>query len=195
MLDGRIAPTAARLPFRPNLDVLTSLSGSDRLATGDRHVLRDALDGVAAAARGFDLVVCDTGAGLGPAVLETVRRARDTLVVTTPDPAAATDAYALTKIFHRDGIAAPRVLVNRVRSRDMALRTAGRLSTVCERFLDTRLELAGWLHDDPAVDRSIHRQSPLALEDAGRALDDLRAATAGVLSRVPARRRVATAEA
>ena len=175
-----------------NIKLLAGRSGSLTL-TDQRHMpaIRAA---ITRASRGFDAVVCDTGAGIGPAVLETTMRASLVLAVTTPDPAAVTDTYALTKILKQAGQPAPHLVVNRVRDRDHAMRTATKLSTVAMKFLGIRLPLAGWLRSDPAVERSVLLQRPFVLEGEGAAMTDLRALSAQVLSATPGATRTVVME-
>src|SRR3954471_18982318 len=49
-----------------------------------------------------DIILVDTGAGISPNVLSFTRAADHVLVVTTPEPTAITDAYAVIKVLHRD---------------------------------------------------------------------------------------------
>src|SRR5215212_3966753 len=49
-----------------------------------------------------DIILIDTGAGISPNVLSFTRAADHVLVVTTPEPTAITDAYAVIKVLHRD---------------------------------------------------------------------------------------------
>ena len=46
----------------------------------------------------FDFIVIDTGAGIGDTVQKFVNASDVVLVVTTPDPTAITDAYAMVKV-------------------------------------------------------------------------------------------------
>src|SRR5580658_6385898 len=50
-----------------------------------------------------DVILIDTGAGISPNVLSFTRAADHVLVVTTPEPTAITDAYAVIKVLCRDG--------------------------------------------------------------------------------------------
>src|SRR4051795_12249496 len=50
-----------------------------------------------------DIILIDTGAGISPNVLSFTRAADHVLVVTTPEPTAITDAYAVIKVISRDG--------------------------------------------------------------------------------------------
>ncbi len=169
------------------LKVLAGRSGSPRLSSGDPGFLADVLATVREAGVGFDVVLCDTGAGIGPSVLAVAERADLVLGVTAAEPAAVTDTYALCKLLAARGRPLPRLVVNRVRSRDEALRTAGKLATVCRKFLAAECQLLGWLLRDGALEQSVVAQRPFALSGMGPVLEDLRGLGAAVLSELPAR--------
>jgi flagellar biosynthesis protein FlhG len=175
------------------LRVLLGRSGPTALL-GDHSDARDrALAELATVSADFDIVVLDTGAGLGPATLAVLERSDLALGVTTPDAAAVTDAYALCKVLHLRGRRLPRLVVNRVRSRDEAMRTAAKLATVARKFLNSELSLCGWLPDDLAIDAAVRDQRPLALGERGPALEDLQGLVAAALASLPplARRKAA----
>jgi flagellar biosynthesis protein FlhG len=186
LASGLCTPKAAILEGPGGLSVLAGRSGSVKLASGDQEFLEATMDAVTRAAHGFDVVICDTGAGIGPAVLATADRASLVLAVTTPEPSSLTDTYAMCKVLHRAGVPLPSLVVNRARSREDAMRTAGRLSTVCERFLGQGTALVGWLHSNSMLELSILDQRPFSLHGSGPALEDLRAITASTLSALPA---------
>jgi flagellar biosynthesis protein FlhG len=184
LADGSCSAQEAVFLAPGQVSVLCGRSGSTRLAD-DREFVDKALDAIQVAACDFDVVICDTGAGIGHAVLETARRSQQLLAVTTPEPAAITDTYALCKLFIMREMTTPRLLVNKVRSRDEAMRTVGRLSTVCRRFLGIDLDSIGWLHRDNMLEHSVRDQRPFALAGVGPAMEDLRALTAAALSGLP----------
>src|SRR3989440_4318703 len=70
------------------------------LSDVDRQRLVDALGELEHEA---DVILIDTGAGISPNVLAFARAADHVLVVTTPEPTAITDAYAVIKVISRDG--------------------------------------------------------------------------------------------
>ena len=181
---GECEPWRAVVDAPGKLKVVLGRSGSTRLADGDLGFLRAALQVVATASRGYDVVVCDTGAGIGPAVLQVVEQARVALAVTTPDPAAATDTYALCKVLHQRGVALPHLVVNRTATRDHARVIGTRLSTVCERFLERSLPFLGAIEQAKELERSVLEQRPLALWGEGVANDQLRGLAASVASLV-----------
>lgn len=184
LAEGACEPWQAIVDGPGKLRVVLGRSGSTRLAHGDGTFLRSALDAIDTAARGHDVVVCDTGAGIGPSVIEVCRRARLTLAVTTPDPAALTDSYALAKVLRQQGLPVPHLVVNQVRSRTQASRLAERLGQATERFLASPLPHLATLRTDEGLARSVLEQRPFATWGEGEAADDLRAlavATARVM--------------
>lgn len=190
------APVRAALVDGPaGLSVLLGRSGSNLLASDDDRPRRRALQAILDARTDFDVVVIDTGAGIGPATLQVVDRADLVLGVTTPDAAALTDAYALCKVMHRRGQTLPRLVVNRVKNRDEAMRTIARLTAVARKFLAADVPTNGWVSDDPNIELAIRDQRPLALFGQGQGLDDLRGVCAAALAGLPPlARRQASAE-
>jgi len=163
-----------------NLDLVPAANGSHELARPDgarRRRLVEALDELA---RDYDIVVADSPAGIGPELLGFAARADAVLCVTTPDPAALTDAYGVIKAL--DGwsrerglsLPTPEVLVNQAAGPEDADALHRRLASVCEQFLARRPRLAGWLPRSREVERAVLRQEPLVRADpsalASRAL-------------------------
>src|SRR5438046_1046214 len=70
------------------------------LSDDDRQRLVDAMGELEHLA---DVILIDTGAGISPNVLSFTRAADHVLVVTTPEPTAITDPYAVVKVLTRDG--------------------------------------------------------------------------------------------
>ncbi|MEO0651747.1 MAG: P-loop NTPase [Planctomycetota bacterium] len=169
VLAGRASVREALVRTGQRLDVLAAGSGTRDLARPDaarRARLLAELDGL----RGeYDLILGDTAAGIGPDVLGFAAAADHLLLVTTPDPAALTDAYGLLKAY--DSLASdeglqlptPELVVNLARDPDDAERTAKRLSTVAQRFLARRPRCIGWLPRHRDVSAACAEQSPFVV--------------------------------
>lgn len=83
----------------------------------------------------YTTTLIDVAAGIAPAQLLLCAQADATLLLTTPDPSALTDAYALIKLLHQQHNAAnAHLVVNQAAARE-AKATHARLSTAAERFL------------------------------------------------------------
>jgi flagellar biosynthesis protein FlhG len=152
--------------------VLPAGSGSAGMGRGDAELRARIAADLARLSGAFDLVIGDGAAGIGPDVLAFATRADHVLCVTTPEPAALTDAYGLIKAldtFSHDAgaeVPTPELVINLVDGAAQAGATADKLRRVCERFLTRSPRMAGWLPRSSAVLRSATTQHPFAL-DAG----------------------------
>lgn len=111
-----------------------------------------------------DIILIDTGAGISPNVLAFTRAADHVLIVTTPEPTAITDAYAVIKVLSREEH--PRrvsLLVNQVRSPAEARVVHGRIAKVAKQFLSVSVFDAGYVMSDEAVPVAVRRRVPFML--------------------------------
>lgn len=106
-----------------------------------------------------DILFIDTGAGIVPNVLHLSAVANQLVVVTTPEPHAMTDAYALIKVL-ADEYKTRRfmLLVNMVRSPEEGVKVAARISDVAKQFLDVDIEYAGHVPLDPQMQQLIMKR-------------------------------------
>ncbi|MEO0586540.1 MAG: MinD/ParA family protein [Planctomycetota bacterium] len=158
-------------------------SGLASIAAMDDGAQRRLIGAMGVLDEAFDVVVIDTGAGVGPGVLSFAGTADDLLVVTTPDPTAMTDAYALVKTLVRRstarGEALPtlRLVVNQVRDPREAQAVVERLTRVCREFLGVTVRHVGSLRWDTAVVDAVRSRRPLRLASptsvAARGIDEL----------------------
>ena len=112
-----------------------------------------------------DIVLIDTGAGIGPNILGFTVGADQQLVVTTPEPPAVTDAYAVIKTAARQRADLDvRILVNMAKDQAEAKAVFERLSAVCQKFLALRPMYAGFVPSDPRVVAAVRRRRPFVLE-------------------------------
>lgn len=112
-----------------------------------------------------DLILIDTGAGVSPNVLGFLVAADEVLVITTPEPTAITDAYAVIKsVVRQKEDADIRLLVNEVRDEAEGRVVYERIAAVCQRFLNLSPRFAGHVPMDANVPLSIRRRRPFVLE-------------------------------
>jgi flagellar biosynthesis protein FlhG len=110
----------------------------------------------------FDLVLIDTGAGIGDNVLFFVGGAQEALLVLTSEPTSLTDAYAAVKVLSLEGgVEHFNVLVNQVANEHQARDIYEKLCTVTRRFLKARLKLLGHLPRDENIHRAVLLQRPV----------------------------------
>ncbi|MCL6453465.1 MAG: MinD/ParA family protein [Alicyclobacillus sp.] len=111
----------------------------------------------------YDVVLIDCGAGFGENVARLLSAADDIFLVTTPEPTAIADAYALMKMLSvRGRVPRTRLIVNRVPSFVVGRETAEKLQLVVSRFLDCELGVLGYILEDATVARCVMNQVALA---------------------------------
>lgn len=111
-----------------------------------------------------DYIIFDTGAGLSKETLKFIIAAQETIVVTTPEPTAITDAYAVIKMVHSmDRGVSFHLVVNRVSEWSEGKRTADKISLVAKQFLDLDIPFLGCIEDDPNVSRAVKKQIPFSV--------------------------------
>ncbi len=142
----------------------------------------------------FDAVVVDAGPGIEGVVRLSTMRGTRLVVVTMPEAAALTDAYALIKLVHVQLPTLPiDVLVNRVMSEEEATVAFERLAGAAERFLARSVGSLGALPETPELREAMRRPGALltdlhlaALRERVAALD-LRIGGAERMEAVPVR--------
>jgi len=140
------------------------------LTDNDRQRLVDAM---AELEQRADVILVDTGAGISPNVLTFTRAADHVLVVTTPEPTAITDAYAVVKVITRQAAADGNahdgthrrisLLVNQVRSAGEARVVHERIAKVAKQFLNVKVFDAGYVLSDEAVPNAVRRRTPFVV--------------------------------
>ena len=134
---------------------LANLSSKDRMKLIDtiEHMTRYA-----------DYILIDTAAGLSSNVIDFTCAADDVLVVTTPEPTAMLDAYAVIKTVHN---AAPdtmiHLIMNMARDPREARQAQLRMASIAQHFLSSRLAMENYLLYDNVVGDAVRHRQPFFL--------------------------------
>jgi flagellar biosynthesis protein FlhG len=111
-----------------------------------------------------DVIVIDTGAGINASVLGFCQAADHTVVVTTPEPTAMTDAYAMIKVLSGRGYAGRiSVVVNMVSSITEGKKVYRHIADVAKRFLNVAIYEAGVLCKDEILSAAVCKREPVVL--------------------------------
>ncbi len=149
------------IPTSYGIDIIAGANGISQLANLDeaqRELFLEQLGELT----GYDIMMIDTGAGVGANVLGLVTPADEIVVVTTPEPTAITDAYGMIKsIVAATGQEKPiKLVVNRAPSAIEAKRVADRLMSISGQFLKTGVQSLGFVFEENLVQKSIRSQRP-----------------------------------
>jgi flagellar biosynthesis protein FlhG len=111
-----------------------------------------------------DFLIVDTGAGIGPGVLQFAEAADTVITVTTPEPTAMTDGYAVIKILaQRNYDGQISLLVNQAEKRQEARDCYSRINRVAHQFLGARVLDAGYVLTDGRVRDAVRQREPFVL--------------------------------
>jgi flagellar biosynthesis protein FlhG len=111
-----------------------------------------------------DVILFDTGAGINDNVLRMVSASTETVIVTTPEPTAILDAYALAKTISKQDDSPPvRVVMNKAESRKEAENAIVGFQAIIRKYLEEDVESLGYVLFDAEVTKSIKRQTPLLI--------------------------------
>jgi flagellar biosynthesis protein FlhG len=159
----------ALLPAGSGVQSLTHLSDRDKMS------FIAALDPIEDL---FDVVIIDTGAGIGDNVIFFVGAAQEAILVVNPEPTAIIDAYAAVKVLSQQaGVQTFNVIVNPVVDELAARGIFQKLTAVTSRFLSARLRHLGFIPRDENFHRAIMAQRPICdlfpSSPASRALGDI----------------------
>jgi len=148
----------------PGLKILPGSSGEIDYPLLDPERQRQLVEDLRSLQGPFDVVIIDTAAGLSREVVTFAVEADHVLVVTTPEPTAVVDAYAMVKVIATSGADVDvEMLINAARLPHEAEEAAHKLRLAVAHFLKREIRCAGMIPHDPAVRSAILEQRPLMI--------------------------------
>ncbi len=159
VLKGHATFEDALVQVEQGLYLIPGESGEEILKYSGEYMLDKFID-ASMIFDSFDFVIIDTGAGIGEHIQQFLKASDEVIVITAPDPAAITDAYATIKIIskERKGI---NVVMNMVRNEKEARLIFEKLKKVANSNIgpDLDLELIGKLNHDAIISKSIKQRA------------------------------------
>ncbi len=147
-----------------NIQYISGGSGLERLSdlsAADRVTLLKKLSYCENLA---DIILIDTGAGVGSNVMDFLLAAEEVILVVTPEPTSMTDAYAVVKTYkHKKASPLVKLIVNRVYSQEEGLDVENKLIQTMRKFLAIPVEFMGMVYEDRNMVNAIKKQSPLLI--------------------------------
>lgn len=146
------------------VQLVPGASGLSRMADLNEFQRSRLLDQLVTLEEQNDVIIIDTGAGIGRNVLGLATGADTVLVVATPEPTSVTDAYAMVKVLAQQGCEGQlNLLVNFAMDRNEARATYNRIATVARDFVGAALYDAGYILNDPRVGAAVRKRKPYVL--------------------------------
>lgn len=109
-----------------------------------------------------DTIIFDTGAGISDNILRLIGASNDTLLVTTPEPTAFMDAYALVKIISQRNLKPViRLIVNMAESEHEALSAIDGFIRIANQYAGVTVSNLGYILKDDHMVKAVKLQVPL----------------------------------
>ena len=110
----------------------------------------------------FDIVLIDSGAGIGENVLFFVGAAQEAILVVSPEPTSLVDAYAAVKVLSQQaGVRTFNVIINPIVDEMAARGIFQKLTAVTGKFLEAKVRHMGYVPRDENLHRAIMAQRPV----------------------------------
>ena len=166
VLKGECSLKDILIPINKNLILIPGESGDEILKFNNQFLFERFLD-EASELDQLDFLIIDTGAGIGCSTQLFLEAADEVVVVTVPDPAAITDAYAVIKIVSRFKNS-ELLLLNMVKNEAEATRIYENVKRVANANIgpSLNLELIGYVASDKSVARSIKQRTLFTDDEA-----------------------------
>ncbi len=144
--------------------IISGGSGVGDLLDMSEHQLERILGELFTLEEMADVIVFDTGAGISNSIIRLLRASGDVILVTTPEPTAIMDAYALLKVLsHQRFDCTIKLVVNKADSLKEADTTLLNLEKAAQSYLGMPVQRLGCIPTDPTVVKAVKQQVPLLL--------------------------------
>ena len=159
VLKGEATVSDILIPITRNLILIPGESGDEILKYADAALFKRFMEEAQVLDK-LDVMIIDTGAGIGEHIQMFLNAADDVIVVTVPDPAAITDAYATIKTVAllRNDIS---LIMNQVKNEKEAEAVFDKIRKVALANIGDKLDLQllGKINSDVKVSSSIKRRA------------------------------------
>lgn len=167
VLKGEATVSDILIPITRNLILIPGESGDEILKYSDKALFERFMSEAEVLDK-LDIMIIDTGAGIGEHIQMFLDAADDVIVVTVPDPAAITDAYATIKTIAalRNDIS---LIMNQVKSEKEAVAVYEKIKKVALANIGTKLDLKliGKINSDVKVSSSVKQRALFSVSYPG----------------------------
>ena len=167
VLKGEAKVSDILIPITRNLILIPGDSGDEILKYADEALFARFMQEAEVLDK-LDVMIIDTGAGIGEHIQMFIKAADDVIVVTVPDPAAITDAYATIKTIAtmRNDIS---MIMNQVRGESEALAVFNKIKKVAHSNIreDLNLTFLGKVNSDSRVSMAVKQRELVSVVSQG----------------------------
>src|SRR5699024_1886129 len=147
-----------------NLSYVAGGSSLNELIQLDDKKLQYFYDQFEEVANDYDYILFDLGAGASDATMSFILSSDESIVITTPEPTAITDAYSMIKhMVHYQASLPISLILNRSQTTREGKQAIDKFMQVVQCFLEKDIVTLGMLPEDRIVSRAIIKQTPFTI--------------------------------
>ena len=161
-INGKASIDEIVFKINNNVSFISSGNGIQELVNLSSKDIIEILDRIHEyAENNFDIIIFDTPPGIHNETLIITSSSDIPIVISTPEPTAVADAYALIKVLNTSMMLKDfYVLINKCSSKEEGLKIFNSINTVSQRFLDINLKYLGYITYNKNIIRKIVDQKP-----------------------------------
>ncbi|ACG58170.1 Cobyrinic acid ac-diamide synthase [Hydrogenobaculum sp. Y04AAS1] len=161
-INGKASIDEIVFKINNNVSFISSGNGIQELVNLSSKDITEILDRIHEyAENNFDIIIFDTPPGLHNETLIITSSSDIPIVISTPEPTAVADAYALIKVLNTSMMLKDfYILINKCSSKEEGLKIFNSINTVSQRFLDINLKYLGYITYNKNIIRKIVDQKP-----------------------------------
>jgi len=165
LLDDLITLDKLLIEGPKGIKILPAASGDFKVMQNTKRVQRVLIQSYMELRKDFDYILIDTGAGISDYSVDFVVNSDQILIVTTPEPTAITDAYAMIKILHYK-MKSPDIsmIINMVQTDEEGKKIFNKINLIVQHFLNKSLKFAGSVPEDKYLQEAVKEQVPIIIK-------------------------------
>ncbi len=111
-----------------------------------------------------DVILFDTGAGVNDNIMQLIGAGNETFLITTPEPTAIVDAYALVKTLHvLKEMPQVKLIINKADSVKEATDIQNSFISIAKKYMNIDITPLGYILNDPMLTKTIKMQVPITI--------------------------------
>jgi flagellar biosynthesis protein FlhG len=165
LMDNEITVEKLLVEGPRGIKILPASSGDMAIMQNQKHYQTALIQAYMDLRSDFDYILIDTGAGISDYTIDFVLSADKIAVMTTPEPTAITDAYAMIKVlFFRAQRPNISLIVNMAQTEDEAKNIYNKINLIVQHFLNKTISSLGYIPTDKTIKESVKEQVPFIIK-------------------------------
>jgi flagellar biosynthesis protein FlhG len=165
LLDDQITLEQLLIEGPRGVMILPASSGDMAIMNNQKQYQQALIQAYMDLRKDFDYILIDTGAGISDYTIDFVLSADKIIVLTTPEPTAITDAYAMIKILYfrakRPNIF---LTINMAQTEDEAKNIFNKINLIVQHFLNKTIQPLSYIPTDKNIKEAVKEQVPFIIK-------------------------------